>query len=80
MSDFETSWLIRLILYSAFAAVMVALAGCQSGGSIDLSLKGKAEPRLSSAGSTPETRNQTPQGGIDEKSGDTPTESMGRLP
>jgi len=65
---------IRSIIYLGVTAILVVmLVGCSADSersrAIDLAVKGQYVP-----GDVAKTRNQPPQGGIDEKSGQTPTE------
>lgn len=63
------------LLASGIVIIGYIIAGCSSESdrtrSLDLAVKGSYTP-----GSLALTRNQPPQGGIDEKSGVTPTQSL----
>lgn len=66
-------WIRGTIYFSFMAILAMMLSGCSADSersrAIDLAVKGQYVP-----GDVAKTRNQPPQGGIDEKSGQTPTE------
>jgi len=76
--DLMLSFLARAVLYAGIIGFgAFALGGCSAdkdrSRQIDLGVKGAYTlPPGDAAG----TRNQVPQGGIDEKSGSTPTKSV----
>lgn len=71
-------WVVPFVVVLSVCAFMIALSGCSTTGdtprSIDLAVKGSYTP-----GSGASTRNQTPQGGTDEKSDSTPAEPTSRF-
>lgn len=72
--DLYTAFGIRCIILGGFVLILgTVLLGCSADNersrAIDLAVKGQYVP-----GDVAKTRNQPPQGGIDEKSGQTPTE------
>jgi hypothetical protein len=73
-TDLYLAFMIRFAIFACFLAILaMMLAGCSADSersrAIDLAVKGQYVP-----GDLAKTRNQPPQGGIDEKSGQTPTE------
>jgi len=73
-TDLALAFWIRAAIATSFIAILaMLLAGCSADSersrAIDLAVKGQYVP-----GDVAKTRNQPPQGGIDEKSGQTPTE------
>lgn len=73
-SDLLLAFTIRAAIFASLLAILgYWLAGCSADSersrAIDLAVKGQYVP-----GELAKTRNQPPQGGIDEKSGQTPTE------
>jgi hypothetical protein len=72
------AWGLRLSTYGFLIVIMIMMSGCGNTSdprsqAIDLSVKGLYTPGPSEAS----TRNQIPQGGLDEKSDSTPTKSPG---
>jgi hypothetical protein len=73
-SDLVLAFMIRFAIFMSLCAILAyLLMGCSADSersrAIDLAVKGQYVP-----GDVAKTRNQPPQGGIDEKSGQTPTE------
>lgn len=75
-ADIRIAFLCRAVIaLSIFSILAIVLGGCSAdkdrSRAIDLGVKGSYTP-----GEMSSTRNQPPQGGIDEKSGPTPTKPM----
>lgn len=73
-TDLYVAFGIRAAIAISFMSILLMLlSGCSADSersrAIDLAVKGQYVP-----GDVAKTRNQQPQGGIDEKSGQTPTE------
>lgn len=81
MADLVLSGVLRLGLYGGILAILaIVLSGCSISEPLDL-LSGRPKvPQSLTGGDAAGTRNQQPHGGCDEKSGTTPTESLGRFP
>lgn len=75
-TDLFIAFSVRAAIAVSFIAILaMALSGCSADNersrAIDLAVKGQYVP-----GDVAKTRNQPPQGGIDEKSGPTPTKPV----
>ncbi len=71
-------WVVPFTVVLIICAFLIALGGCSTtdgtSRSLDLAVRGSYIP-----GSGASTRNQTPQGGTDEKSDSTPAQPTGRF-
>lgn len=81
MADIMVGVVVRIGMYCGILAILaIVLSGCSISEPLDL-LSGRPKvPQSLTGGDAAGTRNQQPHGGCDEKSGTTPTESLGRFP